>query len=363
LASIRKRKGKNGKVTWQAAVYIARDADGTQLFEYVTCDTEKECKQKARALEQQRDEGKLSKIPNMRFSAWAKQWLEINEGRLSTSTYATYEIFNSTHFEPFFGKLKLNQITETHIKKFMSLKLKTLTKASVRRMMSVLKVMLHDALKQRSPMSEIKLPSDEKKEARVPTHEEFEKIRSDVKGTHYEVMILLAGWGGLRRGEILALKPDDLDKENCTIRVDESKRINKNSQYEDGRTKSENGIRKIVIPDELMDMLWEIRKKNPEKTRLFEMRPDALTRWFTRAKNRFNWPDITFHGLRHYHASWLYENEIPDQYASKRLGHTVKVLKMIYQHIGVDREKMLDDKIRQLNIKKQPKKDNKNSAQ
>ncbi len=363
MASIKKRIGKNGKVSWQAAVYTGRDANGVQLFEYVTRDTERECKKAARELEQQRDEGKLSKIPNMRFSPWAKEWLKINEGRLSSSTYATYEIFNTAHFEPEFGRLKLNQINETHIKRFMSKKLKSMKKSSVRRMMSVLKVMLHDALKHKSPLSDIKLPSDGRSESNIPTHEELDKIRADVKGTHYEAIILLAGWGGLRRGEILALKPDDLDKDNCIIRIDESRRINKHSQYEDGRTKSENGIRKIVIPDELMGMLWEIRKKNPQKTRLFEMRPDALTRWFSRSQKRFNWPDITFHSLRHYHASWLYENEIPDQYASKRMGHTVKVLKMVYQHIGVDREKLLDDKIKQINKKPQLKKDNNNSAQ
>ncbi len=352
MASIKKRINNKGQATWQAAVFVGRDANGKQLFEYVTRDSERECKKAARELEQQRDEGKLTKIPNIRFSAWAKQWLEINEGRLSPSTYATYLIFNNTHFEPEFGRLKLNQITETHIKKFISTKLKQkMSKSSVRRMMSVLKVMLYDALKLRSPMVDIKLPSDEKTEVTIPTHEEFEKMRADIKGTHYEAIILLAAWGGLRRGEILALKPNDLDKDNCMLRVDESRKINKDGRYEDGRTKSENGIRTIIIPEELMDMLWEIRKKNTEKTRLFNMRPDALTRWFTRSKVKFNWPDITFHSLRHYHASWLYEQEIPDQYASKRLGHSVKVLKMVYQHIGVDREKIFDDKIKNINKK------------
>lgn len=352
MASI--KKTPNG--SYQATVYVGRDATGKQLFKYVTKPTLKECKAAAREIEQDRDDGKLTKIPNMKFSAWVKEWLKINEGRLATSTYATYCIFNNKHFEPAFGHLKLNQINETHVKKFMSDILRTLTKASVRRMMSVLKVILHDALKLKSPVTDVKLPSDERNEARVPTTQELDKMRSDVKGTHYEAIILLAAWGGLRRGEILALKPDDIDKDRCTIRIDESLSINNKSRYEEKRPKSENGIRAVIVPEELIEMLWEIRKKNTDKKRLFEMRPDALTRWFTRAKARLEWPDITFHSLRHYHASWLYENEVPDQYAAKRLGHTVKVLKMVYQHIGVDREKTIDDKIKHMNKPKKTKK-------
>ena len=74
MATIRKRP--NG--TWQAAVFVGRDPiTGKQLFEYVTCSTQKECKQKARELEQERDEGRLVNIENIRVVEWIKKWMDL----------------------------------------------------------------------------------------------------------------------------------------------------------------------------------------------------------------------------------------------------------------------------------------------
>ena len=59
-------------------------------------------------------------------------------------------------------------------------------------------------------------------------------------------------------------------------------------------------------------------------------------------------PKVRFHDLRHYHTSWLYNHDIPDQYAAKHLGHDTLILKSIYQHLGLSKEQEIDDKIRQL---------------
>ena len=60
MASIRKMK--NGK--FQATVYVGRDSDGKQLREYITADTERECKAQARKMETELDEGTFVNIEN-----------------------------------------------------------------------------------------------------------------------------------------------------------------------------------------------------------------------------------------------------------------------------------------------------------
>jgi integrase len=55
--------------------------------------------------------------------------------------------------------------------------------------------------------------------------------------------------------------------------------------------------------------------------------------------------DIRFHDLRHYHATWLYKNGIPDLVAAQRLGDDLQTIKRIYQHIGDDTKKKFDDEI------------------
>jgi len=53
-----------------------------------------------------------------------------------------------------------------------------------------------------------------------------------VRGIRDEPVILLAGWCGLRREEIFALRPNDLDFENNTLRIDEAYVINDQGKYQ-----------------------------------------------------------------------------------------------------------------------------------
>ena len=152
MASIKKRP--NG--TYQATIYLGRDADGKQLFQYVTRAGWKECKDAAREIEQELADGKLTKIPNMKLSAWIEQWMEINQGRLSPSTFALYRTYEKNHWSEL-GGTKLKDLTEPQINKFMNNKLKTLSRSSVRRMMSALRTILEDALKRKKPCQGYKI--------------------------------------------------------------------------------------------------------------------------------------------------------------------------------------------------------------
>jgi len=361
MASIKKRKNKNGKVTWHATIYAGRDANGKMIRRYVTRDTEKECKKAAREIEQELEENTYSNLGKYRFNAWLEKWLELNKARLSPSTYALYRTYEKNHFKPFFGKFKLNQITELHVKEFMNLKLETLSQSSVRRIMSCLKKVLEDALKQKSPAKDIKLPSEEKYTPTLLTDKQFQTIHNKVKGTRDEPIILLAAWCGLRRGEIFALKWNDIDWDKGIIRVDESYCLTDNGVYMDKRPKSENGIREVVVPEYLLNLLDGLRKeeigivtdekkkeKENQEHRIFNMRPDSYSSYFAEFIRENNLPKIRFHDLRHYHASWLYAQGIPDHYAAQRLGHDIQILKSIYQHLGLDKKVEIDENIRKL---------------
>lgn len=364
MASIKKRS--NG--TYQATIYVGRDSNGKQLFKYVTRETMKECRAAAREIEQEIEDKTFVNVENIKLTAWIDKWLELNKERLSPSTNALYKTYLKNHYEPFFGVIKLGKLNEIKIKEFVNLKLKTLSQSSVRRMTSALKVILHDAMKNKSPARDVKLPLEEKYTPRVLTEKEMQQIHNTVKGTRDEPIILIAAWCGLRRGEVFALKWNDIDWDRGTLRVDESYCINEDNLYEDKRPKSENGMRVVAVPDYLMNLLEQMRKTkfgtiNPckkvaeinssqDKTennhRIFDMRPDSYSSYFAEFIRDNKLPKIRFHDLRHYHASWLYARGIPDQYAAQRLGHDVTILKSIYQHLGLDKQSEIDDSIRQM---------------
>jgi integrase len=212
----------------------------------------------------------------------------------------------------------------------------------------VLRRILEDALKGKNPMRDIKIPAIKEYKPHVITSKEFQIIHDRVKGTDKEMIILLAAWCGLRRGEIFALKWNDIDWNNNLIRIDESRCISEEG-YIDKDTKSKNGMRQIAAPEYLIGLIEKYRLSQGKFTeRLFSLKPASCTDWFGKLAIRLKLPNIHFHDLRHYHASWLYEMKIPDQYAAERLGHDIHVLKSIYQHLGLDRKVEIDESIKKI---------------
>lgn len=344
------RKNKSGSYT--ATVYVGRDVNGKMLRRYVTRDGYKECKQAARELEQDVAAKDLSNVSMMKVNDYMKKWLDIYKPFLASTTYKSYKGYVNNHFIYFFDKMKMHQVTDMHIKSYLSEKLGKLSSTTVRKHFFVLQKMFRDALKHKSPCVGIKAPSVSDFTPTIPTEEEFEKIHSvfsDI-GIEHEAIILLAGWCGVRRGEIFALKWDDIDSENGYIQIDEAMALKDDEyawEYKD--PKSKRGIRNIPAPDYLIQLLDKI-KQNRKVIRheVFSITPDMFNSKYRRLRDKGKIPRIRFHDLRHFHASILYKNNVPDLYAAERLGQDVWVLKKIYQHLGLKEKKEIDEKIKGL---------------
>lgn len=346
MASIRKLE--NG--TYQATIYVGLKDDGSQERRYVTKPTLRECKAAVKEIEKELEDQNFSNVRNIGVVAWIDEWIEMNKTRLSPSTHATYKLYSKVHYEPFFkNKMKLKELNEIHIRKFMSKQLGFLSPTTVRKHVSVLNKMFEEALKDKNPVRYVKLPSKAKFTPYPLTETEMEHIHDAIKGTRDEIIVLLAAWCGLRRGEIFALKPDDVDWVNKTVRIDENTAINDEHMYVDKGPKSDNGYRDVVVPAYLMILLEGMRKSwKGIPDRFWKIRPDHYSSYFAKLVRSKELAPIRFHDLRHYHASWLYEKKIPDQYAAKHLGHDIRTLKATYQHIGADRHKEIDDAVREL---------------
>jgi integrase len=397
MASIRKVI-KNGKVSWQATVSYGRDASGKQIRDWVTRDTEKECKTAARKLEQDFEEGKINNYSNMKFEMWANKFIDLKRPpELSPTTHIFYTKCIKYHLVPFFKRFKLGQINDIHIREYIAAKRKETygtknmhySEVTIKKHLAILSHMLGMALKKNNPCIGIDIPSGKYNLKYVPTLEEFERLLNAVVGLWDEIPILLAGWCGMREGEIFCIKVNDVLPDD-KIRVDENRALaevdnadeNYNGpayQYVDKGPKSENGFRIVSVPEYVIQLIKnriaELGLKGDDY--IFNMRPDSYGKRFVKIiryhnmmllekpkgrKASFNkdtlpmllkiqdkpLPEFTFHALRHYHATFLYEHNFPDQYAAQRLGHDIAVLKRIYQRLRLKEKSMLDDKIKEI---------------
>lgn len=353
MASIKKTKSGS----YQATVYVGRDENGKQLFEYITMPGLKECKLAAKELELEIESMgyKASNLRNLSVVDWLKQWVDLNKDRLSPGTVKIYHHYIDAHYEPFFSKKKLKDIANNEIllRKFMAQKLETLTANTVCKLMTVLSKALREALRDKNPCKYIELPQKEKYVPHVPNQEEFNDILKAIEGTIDELFVLLASWCGFRLGEICAIDiSSDVNFKNSTITINKSI-----SKSENGWVikppKSSNGKRVVVAPDELMLLLKKyISDEGRISGRLFNYYPDSYSkRWRDLVKEK-KLPKVRFHDFRHYHATWLYNQKFPDHYAAKRMGHDINTLKGIYQHLGLSEEEKLNEAIRNKKIAK-----------
>ena len=342
MASIKKME--NG--TFKATISLGRDANNKQIRKTLYASSEKECKNKARVIEQEYEDGLYVDTKKMRFSKWALEWLELRKDRISPSTLQSYNIYINKHFKPYFGNLKVSQINELMIKRYIAEKLKTLSSTTVRKHIYILSAILEDVLKHKNPCKYIEIPPVAYYEYHIVTDEEYKIIREFFRGKAYEPIILLIALCGMRRGEIFALKWDDIDEAAQTIRIDQAMCISDEDKgYIEKGTKSKNGFRTVVAPAEIFNLLERKRKKQKViQERIFPSRPDSFSSWFSECMTKLKL-DIRFHDLRHYHATWLYKNGIPDLFAAQRLGDDLNTIKKIYQHIGEDTAKKLNDEI------------------
>lgn len=400
MASIRKLA--NG--TFQATVFLGRDANGKHIRDYLTRDTEKEAKSAARKMEEAYENNKLLNVSNMKFSVWVEKYLEIKKPPepengifveikkpiLSPTSYRYYNHCCHHHLIPCFGKYKVNQINHVHIEQYISDKLKSgLSGSTVKKHISILSGILGMALKRLNPCLDVNPPEVDSEPGYVPTHEDYELLLNAVSNLWDVIPILLAGWCGLREGEIFCLKPNDRriyiknDGEKIyKIQVDENRALSEKG-YVEKKPKSKKGKREIIIPEYIMNLLDsridELKIADDEY--IFTMRPDSYGKRFadiisyhnlmlmdkpTGKKASFNKnslprtlkiqdkpiPRFTFHALRHYHATTLYENDFPDQYAADRMGHDIIVLKRIYQRLQLDKKDACDNKVIELYKKK-----------
>ena len=351
---------KNGNGTYSATIYVGRDANGKMLRKYVTRNGLKECKIAARELENEVENKSLNNLSMMKLSDYMDKWLEINKPLLASTTVKGYKMYINHHFKPYFGTMKVSQITDMCIKQYIANKIKEkLSTTTIRKHFFTLSKMLYDALKGKSPCIDIKPPKNGEFKPIIPTEAEFNTIYETFKKISIEdaAIILLAGWCGLRRGEIFALKWDDINEILGTIRIDEAVALEEvGYKFNFKQPKSHNGIRTIAAPDYLISLLKSIKQTKPKginnetdiQHEIFTQNPHSFTKKYTRILKENKLPHIRFHDLRHYHASLLYKNNVPDLYAAERLGHDIMVLKKIYQHLGLEETKELDQKVKNI---------------
>lgn len=169
----------------------------------------------------------------------------------------------------------------------------------------------------------------------VPSDQEVRDLVEAFKDTEMEVPVMLGAFGGLRRGEICALTMDDLSGDYLRISKDMVLSPDHAWIIKDPKTAASN--RTVLLPSWVADRIRE-------RGHVTDLKPNEITNRFRRKQKSMGIdPPYHFHALRHYCASYLHSQGVPDAYIMARGGwSSPSVMRSVYRHAMSDKAREIE---------------------
>ncbi len=265
--SITKHTGTTGKVSWVATVDLPRDpVTGKRRQKRITAPTRKEAEAKAAALITTIDTGGFGEATagKLTVTAYLAQWLDAARQTVRPGSARRYERALAQHVEPFIGRVLLAKLTPLDVQRLYAARLEAgLSPTTV----ALLHNILHRALKQavrwglltRNVTEAVDVPR-----ATVPDYatwnaDQAVRFLAVADADPLAALWRLALLTGMRRGEILGLRWEDVDLARGALSVRHTLISGATGALEDGQPKTKAGRRQVALPRSVVDSLQRHR--------------------------------------------------------------------------------------------------------
>jgi integrase len=354
---------KRGK-SWAVVFDLGRDASGKRRQKWHSVPgTRRNAERELARLLNELNTGAYVEPARMTFSEYLDRWLaDYAKPKVSPKTFERYQEMIDGHIRPALGAYLLPKLAPLHIQAFYSRALASGRKDG-RGGLSAQSVvhfhrLLHKALAQavrwqllaRNPVDAVEPPRVERQEMRALDEDETASLLSLLAESRLYMPTMLAVTTGLRRGEILGLRWDNVDLVAGTLAVVQSL-----EQTKDGlrlkTPKTQRSRRSVALPAMTTAALRLHRAKQAEERLALgpayddegfvcprpggaPWAPDVFSTAFAAFVRRSGMKAFRFHDLRHTHASHLLKADVHPKIVSERLGHSsIGITLDTYSHV------------------------------
>jgi len=352
---------RRGKASWRLKYDLPRDSQtGKRRVAYKTVRGKRAAAEaELRAILHKQDKGISVDPSQITVGAYLDDWLAtVAPQRVAPKALERYHGIVRNQIKPHLGTVGLQKLRPADVDRWIKLLLAEgkLASRTIRHAHGVLRTAINHAaaieVVERNVATLIRPPAGERKEIEILAADQIaatlDKLRDHP--SLFPIVALALGTGA-RRGEIAALRWSDLDLDGATVRIERALEQTK-AGLRIKAPKTAAGRRTVSLPAFTVTALRDHRRKAlelrlalgigalPADAPVFGDHegnwpsPYSISdRWRDAVKNRAL-PKVTFHALRHSHASALIAARLDVVAISRRLGHASPALTLsVYGHL------------------------------
>jgi integrase len=316
------------------------------------------------AMRKQAEERRQREAATNTVAVFAERYLK--ERGLRPTTVQGYRALLRSRILPYFAEMPLRDVTLSEIKAWrasLDATTESTNAAAYRLLRSILQAAEEEELIDRVPPKVRGAATARVRRVAVPaTLDELAAITTHMPD-RLQLLIVLAGYVGLRQGELLELRRSDVD--GVTGRISVSRKIDKdvipgavgacpNCGRAISAPKTASGVRTVHVPPPFLPMLQRhlLEHTAPGPAGLLfpgdrtdHMSVRYLMDRYRPAREAAGRPDLTIHHLRHTALTLAGQHGATAAELQARAGHASQAAMAIYQHATLDRDRALAEKI------------------
>lgn len=351
--------------TWSIRLEMPSESPGVRKQKRVTFrGTKREAERELTRLLHEVNTGGYVDPARVTVAEYLEKWLEsYAKSSVSAKTYEAYAYLVNSHLSPALGRHTLARLQPLHIQRHYTEALESgrkdgqggLSPTSVVHQHRVLRLALQQAVKWgllvRNPADAVEPPHAQRRERSTLDRDGVRRLLEAAEGTRLHLPIILAAFCGLRRGEVLGLRWTDCDLEAGCLSVRQAAEQTKAKGIAFKAPKTAKSRRTVALPALVVRALQAHRARQAEQRLLFgpayqqlglvvaaedgsPFTPNRLSIAFRSLVARAGVAAVTFHDLRHSHATLLLQANVHPKIVSERLGHSTIGLTMdTYSHV------------------------------